>query len=204
MAHLSNNTCSENQVKTDSLFYEIFQTYPNLLFEFIGISPPKSANYCFLSQEIKQTSFRIDGVFVPPPADPELPLYFVEFQGYRDRHGDLYPGFFSEILTYLNDYRPTNDWCGILIFTQRSLEPGLPKQYDDFANSRYFQRFYLDEIVDEMAKGSPQLGIIRLMGLAETVAPNAAKALIERSNRELPDAIDQQKLFRISRSSTCL
>jgi len=184
-------------VKTDSLFYKIFQTYPALFFELIGSSCPKPGAYRFLSQEVKQTSFRIDGVLVPPDNDPEQLLYFVEFQGYRDLEGDLYSGFFSEILMYLNDYRPIHDWCGVLIFTQRSLDPGLPIHYQDYANSPHFQRFYLDEMADAMAGGSLELGIVRLLGLAETVAAAEARDLLARSSAEVSDARTQQKIVEL-------
>ena len=184
-------------MKTDSLFYEIFQTYPTLFFELIGSSPPSVGSYQFLSQEVKQTSFRIDGVLVPPDADPDLLLYFVEFQGYRDQDGDLYPSFFSEILMYLNDYRPIHDWCGVLIFTQRCFDPGLPIQYHDYANSPHFQRFYLDEMVDIMASGSLELGIVRLLGLAEAAAPAEARQLLARSSTESIDASAQQKIIEL-------
>ena len=184
-------------MKTDSLFYEIFQAYPTLFFELIGSSLPSAGSYQFRSQEVKQTSFRIDGVLVPPDSDPDLLLYFVEFQGYRDRDGDLYPSFFSEILMYLNDYRPIHDWRGVLIFTQRCFDPGLSIHYRDYANSPHFQRFYLDEMVDIMASGSLELGIVRLLGLAETTAPAEARKLLARSNTESNDASAQRKIIEL-------
>lgn len=86
----------------------------------------RTSTYSFSSQEVKQTSFRIDGILVPPSYASDLHIYFVEVQGYREPKDDLYPSFFSEIFLYLNDYRPVNDWRGVLIFTKRRLDPGLP------------------------------------------------------------------------------
>jgi len=105
-------------VRTDSLFYQLFQTAPAVVLELIGNPSPRASTYSFVSQEVKQSSFRIDGILVPPPYASDLPIYFVEAQGYRDTQGDLYPGLFSEIFLYLNDYRPVNDWRAVLIFTQ--------------------------------------------------------------------------------------
>jgi hypothetical protein len=34
---------------------------------------------------------------MPPPYAADLPIYFVEVMGYRDRQEDLYPSLFSEI-----------------------------------------------------------------------------------------------------------
>ncbi|PSO49450.1 MAG: hypothetical protein BRC33_06865 [Cyanobacteria bacterium SW_9_44_58] len=53
-------------MKTDSLFYRLFQNFPSLLFELIDVSVANSEGYQFRSVEIKQTAFRIDGLFAPP------------------------------------------------------------------------------------------------------------------------------------------
>ena len=54
-------------LKTDSLFYLLFETVPSILFELIG-QPALAPGYRFSSVELKQTAFRIDGVFIPLPA----------------------------------------------------------------------------------------------------------------------------------------
>jgi predicted transposase YdaD len=41
-------------MKTDSIFYQIFQTLPNVLFELLGESPSKAIGYQFKSVEIKE------------------------------------------------------------------------------------------------------------------------------------------------------
>lgn len=83
---------------------------------------------------------------MPPIYATDLPIFFVEIQGYKDTKKVLYSSFFSQIFLYLHDYQPRNDWRAILIFIKRSLDPGLPKQYQDFANSPRFGRIYLDEL----------------------------------------------------------
>jgi hypothetical protein len=52
-------------VKTDSIFYRLFKDFPQIFWEIIGNSPDRSDSYQFSSVEIKQTAFRIDGVFLP-------------------------------------------------------------------------------------------------------------------------------------------
>ena len=184
-------------MRTDSLFYQLFQTSPAVLFQLIGNPSPRTSTYSFSSQEVKQTSFRIDGILVPPPYATDLPIYFVEVQGYRDTKGDLYPSFFSEIFLYLNDYRPANDWRAVLIFTKRRLDPGLPFQYQDFANSPRFQRLYLDELTDEMAESSLELGVLQLIGLKEEGTPERARQLIDRARQELTDTAAQRKILEL-------
>jgi len=105
-------------VRTDSLFYQLFQLYPAILFELIGNPSPRTSTYSFSSQEVKQTSF-IDGILVPPPYATDLPIYFIEI--YQRSKGDPYPSFFEEIFLYLND-RPVNDWR-YPDFTKRRLDP---------------------------------------------------------------------------------
>jgi len=52
-------------MKTDSIFYNIFQEFPSVFFALLGI-PAESANqYQFTSQEVKQLAFRLDGLFLP-------------------------------------------------------------------------------------------------------------------------------------------
>ncbi|MDB9456395.1 DUF2887 domain-containing protein [Dolichospermum circinale CS-534/05] len=63
-------------MKTDSLFYRLFQTFPPLLFDLLKFTLSNS-NYRFKSVEIKQTAFRLDGVFSPPENDHNSPLFFV-------------------------------------------------------------------------------------------------------------------------------
>lgn len=151
-------------MRTDSLFYQ-FQLYPAILFELIGNPTPRTSTYSFSSPEVKQTSFRLYGLLLPPIYATDLPIYFVEIQGYRDPKDDLYPSFFSEIFLYLNDYRPVNDWRGILIFTKRRLDPGLPLHYQDFANSPRLRRIYLDQLPEEIANLSLGLGVLQLIVL---------------------------------------
>jgi predicted transposase/invertase (TIGR01784 family) len=67
-------------LKTDSIFYKIFQTAPGLFFELIGLPKQLGQSYEFRSVEIKQTAFRIDGVFLPRHDAYEQTVWFVEVQ----------------------------------------------------------------------------------------------------------------------------
>ena len=67
-------------MKRDSLFYRIFQQNPTLLFDLLQIHPIDASEYQFDSVEIKQTSFRIDGVLLPPNATGVAYVVEVQFQ----------------------------------------------------------------------------------------------------------------------------
>lgn len=184
-------------MKTDSLFYRLFQDHPDLVFRLIGDNSPRAGTYAFGSQEVKQLSFRIDGILNPPPYASDLPIVFVEVQGYPDRHKILYHRFFAEIFLYLRDYRPANDWMAILIFTKRSLDPKLPHHFEDYANSPKFKRVYLDELPSELADQSLELGVLQLIGMKDDDAPSRARQLVERARSEVTDVAGQTRIVEL-------
>jgi predicted transposase YdaD len=50
------------------------------LFDLIAQPALEAARYRFTFVELKQTAFRLDGVFQPPAAQPAWSLFFVEVQ----------------------------------------------------------------------------------------------------------------------------
>ncbi|NJM77911.1 MAG: DUF2887 domain-containing protein [Acaryochloridaceae cyanobacterium RU_4_10] len=58
-------------MKTDSIFYRIFQTVPGFFFELLGEPADCAQGYVFRSVEVKQLAFRLDGVFLPQPDAPD-------------------------------------------------------------------------------------------------------------------------------------
>lgn len=126
-----------------------------------------------------------------------IPIYFVEVQGYKDKKGDLYPGFFGEIFLHLNDYRSPNDWRAILIFTERRFDPGLPIHYKDFDNGSRFRRIYLDQLTGEVANTSLELGVVQLIGVKKKAAPEKARKLIERARQELSDDVSRRAILEL-------
>lgn len=67
-------------MQTDKIFYNLFQAFPSIFFAIIGKTNVNASIYEFVSVEIKETAFRIDGVFIPKNESAEQPLYFVEVQ----------------------------------------------------------------------------------------------------------------------------
>lgn len=67
-------------MKTDSLFHELLQLAPRILFDLWQIEP--DCAYTFSSPVIKASERRLDGVL--EPVEPGRRRYFVEIQGYRD------------------------------------------------------------------------------------------------------------------------
>jgi predicted transposase/invertase (TIGR01784 family) len=130
-------------MKTDSLFHHLFQTLPRLLFDFIAQPLDHAARYRFTSVELKQTAFRLDGVFEPPGEEPDWPLFFVEVQFQPDPA--LYARLFAEIFLYLRHYHPVHLWHAVVIYPTRTVDPGAHPHYDLLLQSNQVTRVYLDE-----------------------------------------------------------
>ncbi|MEW5985148.1 MAG: DUF2887 domain-containing protein [Chloroflexota bacterium] len=50
-------------MRTDTIFYELFQTAPQIFFELLGITP--ACPYHFESVTVKSAEKRIDGILEP-------------------------------------------------------------------------------------------------------------------------------------------
>ncbi|MEH2410454.1 DUF2887 domain-containing protein [Nostoc sp.] len=134
-------------MRRDTIFYKLFKQFPLLLFELVDEPPPEAENYQFESVEVKETAFRIDGVFLPPANAVSKTVFFAEVQFQKDE--DLYHRFFSELFLFL--YRHTiryDDWFGVIIFGSRSLEPSSSSIHRALLESGQVRRVYLDELGD--------------------------------------------------------
>ncbi|BAC08227.1 Rpn family recombination-promoting nuclease/putative transposase [Thermosynechococcus vestitus] len=165
-------------MRRDSLFYQLFAQLPQTLFDLLGIDTPEG--YRFDSVELKQTAFRIDGVFVPP--DPAGTVYFCEVQFQRDN--TFYERFFAEIFLYLRLYRSTfADWQAVVIYPNRQTEQESFAPYDLLVHSPRLRRVYLNEL------GSPErlplsLALMQLTALSAAEMPRVARLLAERTHTE--------------------
>ena len=160
-------------MKTDSLFFQIFQTQPQLFFRILGESGDRANLYQFSSVEMKQTAFRIDGVFIPQPDSDENTVIFAEFQFQKDE--GLYERLFSEIMLYLAHHRDVADWRAVVFYPRRSLEQKSLYRYRNLLNSDQFQAIYLE---DFLGVPSEDVGI-RLMQLIVSPKSDAQRYVDE-------------------------
>lgn len=171
---------------TDPIFYRLFETSPETLFLLLGLSADSAREmarrYRYQAIEFKETSHRVDGVFLPREA--ELPLYFLEVQFYR------LPSVFADLLvkvyTYLKRNEPGRPYCGVVLFGSRSLEPKELAPYQPLLDAGMVRRFYLDEM-PELAGAPLGLSILYLIRCAEDGAGAAARELIVRVKGEIGD-----------------
>src|SRR3954471_13249355 len=108
---------------TDPLFYRLFETSPETFFLLLGLSSDAAremaANYQYQAIEFKETSHRVDGIFLPK--EPGLPLYFLEVQFYH--LANVFADLLVKVYTYLKQHDPGQPFCGVVLFATRSLEP---------------------------------------------------------------------------------
>lgn len=179
-------------MKTDSIFYRLFQEFPDIFFELIGNPSVTATEYQFSSVEIKQTAFRIDGVFLPNTE--EKPIYFVEVQFQED--SKIYSRLFTEINLYLRQNQPENDWFAVVIYPSSSIDTAKTKHYrESFASGRV-TRIYLDEL-GENASLPIGIATIKLVIENENKAIQEARELIIRTSQEINSVKQQQQLLQL-------
>ena len=184
-------------MKTDSLFYQIFLRFPDSFFDLIGQPQPGAANYQFTSQEVKQLSFRLDGLFMPLREDIQQPLYLVEVQFQAD--DTLYYRLFAELFLFLKQYRPPHPWQIVVIYPHRGVEREQSLHFGEILNLSSVRRIYLDELPygDNPSLG---IGVIKLVVESETAAVRTAQTLIERTREEITDQSSQRQLINLIES----
>jgi predicted transposase/invertase (TIGR01784 family) len=182
-------------VKTDSLFYQIFLRFPDSFFDLIGQPQPGAANYQFTSQEVKQLSFRLDGLFIPLREDSQQPLYLVEVQFQAD--DTLYYRLFAELFLFLKQYQPPHPWQIVVIYPHRGVEREQSLHFGEILNLSSVRRIYLDELPHNPSLG---IGVIKLVVESETEAVRTAQTLIERTREEITDQSSQRQLINLIES----
>jgi predicted transposase/invertase (TIGR01784 family) len=169
-------------MRRDTIFYRIFSQSPTILFELLSQPPNRSSEYTFDSVEVKETSFRIDGVFLPP--DRTGTIFFCEVQFQLDEL--LYERMISEISIYTYRRRSSlANWSAVAIYPSRSVEQSDTSLFEELLASGRITPIYLDELGDgsELPTG---LGLMVLTTLEGDAAISRARQTIEQS-RSLPD-----------------
>jgi predicted transposase/invertase (TIGR01784 family) len=186
-------------MRRDTIFYQLFRQSPTLLFELISQPPIDADRYTFDSVEVKETSFRMDGVFVPP--NPSGTVYFCEAQFQPDEL--LYERILSEISIYI--YRHRNffsDWRAIAIYPSRSLEQSDLSVVVDMLASGRITRIYLDELgsVSELPIG---LGLMVLTTLEGDDAKTEARRLVGQAqgSRDIINLLSTIIVYKFSNLS---
>ena len=171
-------------MKTDSIFYQIFLHYPRSFFDLIGEEATQENNYKFSSIEVKQLSFRLDGIFLPRDENSNRPLYLVEVQFQVDEN--LYYRLFSEFFLFLRQYKPPHPWQMVVVYPRRKIEREQSIHFGDFLKLPNITRIYLDELGEEELDYLG-IGMINLVVESEETAIPQAKELYQKAQNQLTD-----------------
>jgi predicted transposase/invertase (TIGR01784 family) len=171
-------------VRRDAIFYHLFKRHPALLPE-----------YRFESVEIKEPSFRIDGVFLPPEEASPKTLFFTEVQFQSDP--SLYHRFFAELFLYLYRNRGSyDDWRGVLLFPQQSLEPDDSSSHRELLESDRVQRLYLEQL-SSTQESSIGISLVQLTVEPPEQTVEQAKRLIERARQPTVAPLSESEIIDI-------
>ena len=170
-------------MKTDSVFYRLFQRLPGLVFELAGWPTPDLSGYQFRSEEIKQTAFRLDGVLTPPTEAPDRPLVFVEVQYQPDAR--FYARFFAEIFLYLYRQPRMQPWRAVVIYPERSIERDAEPHCAALLDSPLVQRVYLEDF-QTLLKPTFGLRLLQLLVGDPAQAVSRAQSLLQPPLEQQP------------------
>jgi predicted transposase YdaD len=145
---------------TDPLFYRIFQERPATVFELAGLAVPPEGAYRMHAEEMKQTAFRLDGVLLPAPGTPGLPLVFAESQFYADPWFDA--RWLASIFLFLFRHQVTGPWRAVVVFPDRSYDVGDTTPYEALIRCGSLHRVYLKDLLDRPGLG-PGARLARLV-----------------------------------------
>jgi predicted transposase/invertase (TIGR01784 family) len=186
-------------MRRDTIFYQLFRQSPTLLFDLLSQPPENAAGYVFESIEVKEKSFRIDGVFLPP--DRSGVVFFCEVQFQLDKL--LYERLLSEISIYIYRNRERfTDWQVVVIYPTRTIEQSRTEVVREMLASGRIIRVYLDELgaAAELPTG---LGLMVLTTLEGDEAISEARGFIDRSegSRDIIDAVSTIMVYKFSNLS---
>lgn len=183
-------------MKTDSLFYRLFQHWPQLAMDLLGM-PYRGDSYRFVSEEIKQTGFRIDGLFKPIGDDPLQPLVFAEVQYQAD--AEFYGRFFTEITLYLYRQKPGRHWRAFVIYPSRQSEKPPPPEFEAFMALPQLQRIYLDTLQSTVPP-TPEWAMIQLIASPPQRTVELARTLVAQRaplNLDMLDFVETVLVYKL-------
>ncbi len=139
-------------MKTDKLIYSIFQESPETALALLGYDEALSRHYAFQSIEVKEKSYRIDGVLLPDL--PDLPVVILEIQFQVDEF--IYERILSETLIFRAQNRQFPQTQMVVMFASRNLDTGAG-MFEPLVKSGAIRPIYLSEVLNEETRNLGQM-----------------------------------------------
>ncbi len=184
-------------MRTDPLFYELFQTRPQIFFEIAQITPPCA--YRFESVTVKSAEKRIDGVLYP--AVEGQPIYFVEVQAAPDEQ--MYWRTSREVSTFFEQRPSLKDTAlyAYVIWLDGEDDKGFKKTHiKDNDNVPRILSVYLVDILKKLPNHSLALNVLKplIVDTEQEVRQNITTWVEQIRQAELSPEAEQRLLMVMS------
>jgi predicted transposase/invertase (TIGR01784 family) len=157
--------------------------------------PYPADSYQFVSEEIKQCGFRIDGIFKPLNTDQQLPLIFAEIQFQPDQN--FYGRFCSEIGLYLYQQKPGRDWLAFVLYPTKATEKPPATEFAYFLSLPQLKRIYLE---DYQHVDDPAYALLKLIACpADETVPfvQTLTAEPDKLNKDMLEFIETVLVYKL-------
>jgi predicted transposase YdaD len=164
-------------VASDKLFYWLFQQHAERIQPLVAELLPRMEGYVFSAPMLKEREYRLDGLFLPPPDQPELPVLILEAQMAAD------PGFllrlYAETARLLQQLdrqgRTIRQWQVVVICPSRDLNFGDPTPVREFVRERLV---WIELAPERLPPTAPPLQkALGMLLLPEDQLPACSKAI---------------------------
>jgi len=164
-------------VASDKLFYWLFQEHAERLQPLVAALLPRMDGYVFRAPVLKEREYRLDGLFLPPADQPDLPALILEAQMAAD------PGFllrlYAETARLLQQQdrqgRPISQWQVVVICPSRELNFGDPTPVHEFVERRVV---WIELAPERLPPTAPPLQrALGMLQLPEEQLPDCSKAI---------------------------
>ena len=164
-------------VASDKLFYWLFQHHAERIQPLVAELLPRMEGYVFSAPVLKEREYRLDGLFLPPADQPELPVLILEAQMAAD------PGFllrlYAETARLLQQQdrqgRAIRHWQVVVICPSRDLSFGDPTPVQEFVRERLV---WIELAPERLPPSAPPLQkALAMLLLPEDQLPAYSKAI---------------------------
>jgi predicted transposase YdaD len=154
-------------VKTDILFYSLFELEPALLVHLAHLDIPETVQYKFQAIELKDIAKRTDAVLVPDTKD--APLIVAEVQFWKD--DTMYDRLVSEsarLRLQMPDYQHLQM---VLVFPSPEIDPGAGV-WEGLVERGTIRIVYLNEALEEQGNNNSPEERAALLLMNLTISPH--------------------------------
>ena len=164
-------------VASDKLFYWLFQQHAERLQPLVAALLPRMDGYGFSAPVLKEREYRLDGLFLPPADQPELPVVILEAQMAADP--DFLLRLNAETGRLLQQQqrqgRPIRHWQVVVICPSRELHFGDPTPVREFVERRVV---WIELLPERLPPTAPPLQrALGMLLLPEEQLPDCSKAI---------------------------